>query len=80
MRGSPEKQNPLPPPPGRERFRPKEWAVIQRCRTPEQVQAFLRALPPRFHTQQWLMAFAAGAVLVGLGLLYIVVSLVARVL
>ena len=45
MRGSPEKQNPLPPPPGRERFRPKEWAVIQRCRTPEQVQAFLRALP-----------------------------------
>ena len=26
-------------------FRPREWAVIQRCRTPRQVQAFLRNLP-----------------------------------
>ncbi len=31
--------------PGREAFRPKEWEVIRKCRTPRQVQAFLRALP-----------------------------------
>jgi hypothetical protein len=31
--------------PGKEAFRPKEWAIIQRCRTPRQVQAFLRVLP-----------------------------------
>ena len=33
------------PPPGKEAFRPKEWAIIERHRTPRQVQAFLRALP-----------------------------------
>ncbi len=33
------------PAPGREAFRPKEWAVIRKYRTPRQVQAFLRALP-----------------------------------
>lgn len=33
------------PAPGRADFRPREWAIIQRCRTPRQVQAFLRALP-----------------------------------
>lgn len=32
-------------PPQRERFRPKEWRIIEACRTPERVQAFLRALP-----------------------------------
>ncbi len=32
-------------PPGHEVFRPKEWAVIQKYRTPKQVQDFLRALP-----------------------------------
>ncbi|MFQ5745569.1 MAG: hypothetical protein ACE5HV_18620, partial [Acidobacteriota bacterium] len=42
-RGNAEKR--LLPPPGREAFRPKEWALIQVCRTPRQVQAFLRALP-----------------------------------
>lgn len=26
-------------------FRPKEWEIIQRCRTPRQVQQFLHALP-----------------------------------
>ncbi len=31
--------------PGKEAFRPKEWALIQKYRTPRQVQAFLRALP-----------------------------------
>ena len=35
----------FPPPPGREAFTPKEWSVIERCRTPRQVQQFLRALP-----------------------------------
>lgn len=39
------RQNRFPPPPGRERFRPKEWAVIQTYRRPRQVQQFLRALP-----------------------------------
>ena len=32
-------------PPGREAFRPKEWAIIQKCRTPRQVHAWLRSLP-----------------------------------
>src|SRR5712691_9347110 len=32
-------------PPLREAFRPKEWEVIRKYRTPRQVQAFLRALP-----------------------------------
>jgi len=31
--------------PSREHFRPEEWAVIQKYRTPRQVQQFLRALP-----------------------------------
>lgn len=31
--------------PSREHFRPKEWAIIQKYRTPRQVQQFLRALP-----------------------------------
>ena len=34
-----------PLPPGREAFRPKEWAVIRKYRTPRQVHRFLRALP-----------------------------------
>jgi hypothetical protein len=32
-------------PPPRRAFRRDEWRVIQRCRTPRQVQEFLRALP-----------------------------------
>src|SRR5712692_4658806 len=32
-------------PPLRDAFRPKEWEVIRKYRTPRQVQAFLRALP-----------------------------------
>ncbi len=40
--------------------------------------AFLNLLPPKYRTQQWLMVVAAGAVLVGLLLLYIVVSVVAK--
>ncbi len=35
--------SPLPPP--REAFRPKEWAVVRKHRTPLQVHAYLRALP-----------------------------------
>ena len=31
--------------PPREAFRPREWAVVERCRTPRQVQAYLRSLP-----------------------------------
>jgi hypothetical protein len=37
--------NGFPLPPGKEAFRPKEWAVIERYRTPRQVQRFLRELP-----------------------------------
>jgi hypothetical protein len=33
------------PPPAREAFTPKEWRIVQRYRTPRQVQEFLRALP-----------------------------------
>jgi hypothetical protein len=40
-----ETREKFPPPPGREAFTPKEWAVIRRYRTPRQVQQFLRALP-----------------------------------
>ncbi len=39
------RQSRFPPPPGRRDFRPKEWAIIQKYRTPKQVQQFLRALP-----------------------------------
>jgi hypothetical protein len=35
----------IPTAPSRKHFRPKEWAVIQKYRTPRQVQQFLRALP-----------------------------------
>lgn len=31
--------------PARGAFRPAEWAVVQRCRTPKQVQDYLRNLP-----------------------------------
>jgi hypothetical protein len=33
------------PPPSRDAFTAKEWAVIRKCRTPKQVQEFLRRLP-----------------------------------
>jgi hypothetical protein len=38
-------------PPAREDFRPKEWAIIERYRTPRQVQAFLRTLPYNRETE-----------------------------
>ena len=38
-------QGQFAPPPARTGFRPKEWAIIQRLRTPRQVQQFLRDLP-----------------------------------
>ncbi len=38
-------------PPGRDAFRPKERAIIERCRTPRQVQEFLRALPYNWERQ-----------------------------
>ncbi len=38
------RQKPVAPP-GRDAFRWKEWEIIQRLRTPRQVQEFLRALP-----------------------------------
>jgi len=41
----PTRHSPFSRPPAREAFRRKEWAIIQRYRTPGQVQAFLRTLP-----------------------------------
>jgi hypothetical protein len=35
----------FPPPPSRSAFRTKEWKVIQKLRTPKQVQDFLYSLP-----------------------------------
>jgi hypothetical protein len=32
-------------PPPREAFTPREWRIIERCRTPERVQAWLNSLP-----------------------------------
>ena len=44
-----QRPGPIPerglPPPGRNAFRPKEWEVIRKLRTPRKVQNFLRALP-----------------------------------
>jgi hypothetical protein len=37
--------------PIREAFRPAEWAIIRRCRTPKQVQEFLRKLPYNWEKQ-----------------------------
>lgn len=45
VRGQYAREAQFPPPPGREHFRRKEWAIIQEFRTPRQVQEFLRALP-----------------------------------
>lgn len=44
-------RRPSSAPPGREIFRPKEWAIIRRCRTPKQVQEFLRRLPYNWEKQ-----------------------------
>ena len=41
---SPNPQRMTAPPP-RDAFRPKEWEIIQKYRTPRQVQQFLRSLP-----------------------------------
>jgi len=38
-------------PPPKEAFSPAEWAIIRRCRTPEQVQRFLNALPYNHETR-----------------------------
>jgi hypothetical protein len=45
-------QHRFPPPPGKEAFRPKEWAVVQKYRTPRQVQQFLRELPYNWEKKQ----------------------------
>lgn len=37
--------------PGRQAYRPAEWAVINRCRTPKQVQEYLRQLPYNWGTK-----------------------------
>ena len=40
----------------------------------------LDRLPEKFRTQEWLMVFTAAAVLLGLGVVYLLMSLVARIL
>jgi hypothetical protein len=42
---------PPSPAPSREALRPAEWAIIRRCRTPKQVQEFLRQLPYNWEKQ-----------------------------
>jgi hypothetical protein len=37
--------------PAKTAFRPAEWAIIRRCRTPKQVQEFLRKLPYNWEKQ-----------------------------
>jgi len=39
-------------PPSRKDFRPEEWQIIEACRTPRQVQAFLRALPYNYEKEK----------------------------
>ncbi len=45
VRSDHKSRSQLSPAPGKEAFRPKEWAVIQQYRTPPQIQHFLRNLP-----------------------------------
>jgi len=45
MRQTRTRQQQFPSPPHRTDFRPREWAIVQKLRTPRQVQRFLRALP-----------------------------------
>ena len=45
MRREHRPRNRFSPTPSKEAFRPKQWAVIQKYRTPRQVQRFLRTLP-----------------------------------
>jgi hypothetical protein len=43
--------SPLGIPPPREAFRSQEWSIIERCRTPRQVQSYLRSLPYNWERQ-----------------------------
>jgi hypothetical protein len=45
MRKKSKVEDQLSSTPGREAFRPKEWAIVKKCRTPRQVHQFLGALP-----------------------------------
>jgi len=42
---------PPSPTPGRDAFLPAEWEIVQRCRTPKQVQDYLRQLPYNWEKQ-----------------------------
>lgn len=44
-------------PPGKPAFRPREWAVIRRCRTPRRVQRYLNALPYNHEKPETLRTF-----------------------
>ncbi len=37
--------------PAKKAFRPAEWAIVRRCRTPKQVQEYLRRLPYNWEKQ-----------------------------
>ena len=45
MRQTLTRRQQFPSPPDPTDFQPREWAVVRRLRTPQQVQRFLRALP-----------------------------------
>ncbi len=44
-------------PPGTPAFLPREWAIIERCRTPRQVQRYLNALPYNHEKPETLRTF-----------------------
>ncbi len=48
--------------PAREAFRPKEWRIIQKLRTPRQVQGFLRALPYNWEKKEETLRTLRGVV------------------
>lgn len=50
MHPTPTQQRRFPLPPDRADFRPEEWSIIRKLRTPRQVQQFLRALPYNWET------------------------------
>jgi hypothetical protein len=52
-----ERQERLSAAPGRAAFRRKEWALIQKLRTPERVHRFLRALPYNWEKPTTLRTF-----------------------
>jgi hypothetical protein len=52
----------LSPPPGRTAFRPEEWRIVETCRAPKQVQAFLHRLPYNWEKEKQTLRTLRGVV------------------